>query len=688
MDIVEAAMRNFMIKHRIIAVFLISFLPMIYFASGQIYQAYNNKTEANSVLELAALAPTLSAVIHELQKERGQSAGFIGSKGAKFADVIGGQRELTNQRIETLSIQLKNASAIKTDKTNSEHLIFIQTQFSKLSEIRTDIDQFKISIPEMAKFYGTTIDRMLNVVAGMNKFTSNGEISRQISTYVAVLQAKEQAGRERAMGTGSFSAGKFRENIYIRFVSLAAAQKSYFYVARLNATPEQLAFINEILNRPIMAEVQKAREIGYKNPFGGDISGISGPEWFQLSTKRINELKLIEDHIGKDLVSVASNISATENFNFMMAISIMLIVAFFGIAFAVLIILSIARSISELLSDSTKLAEGNTSIEFNSAKFNDEIGHIAKSILMFKGNVEEQKELQEKSEKKQQMEVLRQARVEELIDVFDGDIEANLNAVKSDTVEMRETANGLNELAASTALRARSAVQASEEASANVQTVAAATEELSASIGEISGQIDQTNRVVLEATTTMEETNVKVANLDVATTKIGDVINLIQEIAEQTNLLALNATIEAARAGEMGKGFAVVAAEVKDLANQTSKATEEISTQILGIQGSTKDTVEAITAITRTMTDINEFTSSIAAAIEEQSAATNEISENIQKAADGTEQTVSTISEINEAIARTDQTAKTVLESSNSLRDQNVSVRETVSTFLKQVSSV
>jgi len=243
--------------------------------------------------------------------------------------------------------------------------------------------------------------------------------------------------------------------------------------------------------------------------------------------------------------------------------------------------------------------------------------------------------LQEQNAREQEARQERQRRIDQLIDTFRAKAEEALGSVQSMADGLDNTAQELTKIARDTSGYASVTEASSNEATHNVQTVASAAEELAASIGEISRQVGQTTQIVNKATTSTRETNGKVEGLAQAASKIGEVVSLIRAIAEQTNLLALNASIEAARAGEAGKGFAVVAAEVKELANQTSMATEEIGTQITSIQSATKDSVLAIGQITDTMSEINGHTTAIAAAMEQQSAATAEISRNVQRAATG-----------------------------------------------------
>jgi methyl-accepting chemotaxis protein len=281
----------------------------------------------------------------------------------------------------------------------------------------------------------------------------------------------------------------------------------------------------------------------------------------------------------------------------------------------------------------------------------------------------------------------RRSAIDDAIAGFRERVESVLKVVSDGANSMQETAVGLLGSSQQTTQRAQSAVQASSESSINVESAATAANELATSIGEISQQLLRTTDVVRAAVKEAESTNEQIAGLADAAQKIGDVVDLIRDIAGQTNLLALNATIEAARAGEAGRGFAVVASEVKSLAVQTAKATEDITAQILAVQGSTASAVHAIQGIAGRMHEISTYTSAVAAAVEEQNAATGDISHNVAGAAQGTGMVVSVLGDVAGAATATRSSAETVLSASRSVESAVAKLRTEVESFLAKVAA-
>jgi len=360
-----------------------------------------------------------------------------------------------------------------------------------------------------------------------------------------------------------------------------------------------------------------------------------------------------------------------------------------GVAVAVVYLTnrSIVPPILKMVSAMGRLAGGDHSVEIPATEQKDEIGLMARAVLIFKENMIKAKELAAKEAEAMSARVARAARINELTQGFDEDISGVLRSVASASTELQATASQMTATAEETSSQATAVAAASEEASTNVQTVAAASEELASSVTEISRQVTQSAAIAQKAVAEADRTNATVQGLYKDAASIGDVVKLISEIAGQTNLLALNATIEAARAGDAGRGFAVVASEVKSLAEQTAKATDQIAAQVGSIQASSSDAVSAIKGISVIINEMNEIASAIASAVEEQGSATQEIARNVQQAALGTGEIASNVSGVQQAAGDTGAAAHQVLQASNELSRQSEIIRSQVETFLHDIKA-
>jgi methyl-accepting chemotaxis protein len=370
--------------------------------------------------------------------------------------------------------------------------------------------------------------------------------------------------------------------------------------------------------------------------------------------------------------------------------SLIIVLAFAGFGIGAVLAWIIGRGISVPIGKIgdvlAQLASGNKAVEVPFADRRDEVGDNARAAKTFKENLLRIEQMEnEQKEAERRAAAQRKADMHRLADEFQAAVGGIIETVSSASTELEAAAATLTTTARSTQERSASVAAASEQASSNVQSVASATEELGSSVDEISRQVQESSRIAVDAVRQAQKTDSRINALSQAAGKIGDVVNLITAIAEQTNLLALNATIEAARAGEAGRGFAVVAAEVKSLANQTSKATDEIGSQISSMQAATQEAVSAIKEISATISRVSEISGTIAAAVEEQGAATREIARNVQEASQGTTKVAGDITQVSSGATETGSASAQVLSSAQSLSQESTHLKTEVDRFLVTV---
>ncbi|HEX2726733.1 MAG TPA: methyl-accepting chemotaxis protein, partial [Beijerinckiaceae bacterium] len=377
----------------------------------------------------------------------------------------------------------------------------------------------------------------------------------------------------------------------------------------------------------------------------------------EAAMKAVDEIVAVKNS-GADAASERANAAAASTLNL---VAIIIALAFLGsVAAAWAITRSIARGIASVVAPMRALAAGDLSASVPASDERTEIGTIAGVLQVFKQALIDKARADETSASEAQGKVRRAQKLQEIGARFESSVDALTHALSNSALGMETTAASLSETAAETAMQAVTAASSAEQTAMNVQTVASATEELAASVREITRQVMDSSATATKTAENVQRTDGIIQSLAASAQKIGDVVALISGVASQTNLLALNATIEAARAGEAGRGFAVVAAEVKALANQTSTATSEIAAQIEHIQQATTTAVAAIRDVSGMIARMSGAGTAVAAAMEEQGSATQEIARNIQEAARGTQQVSSSMNAVREAAGGTDEAASRV----------------------------
>lgn len=366
---------------RIAVALLLPVLGLVFFAGAMVLERRAVMAEMAALERLAAVAPDISAVVHELQKERGASAGFIGAKGGAFASPLDAQRRETDAALGRLRDTL---AAFDAKAYGADFVRRLEAQRSRLGElagVRTKVSDFSMPMGEMAGWYTTTIGGLLDVIGTMGTLSQDADITRSITAYIAFLQAKERAGIERAMGSNGFSAGAFAPAVYQRYVGLIAEQTAFQSLFRAFAAPELISALDGVL---AAKEVDRMRAIALESPQTGSTGGVAGADWFKTITAKIDGLKGVEDLTAAALLkqAKAAEANAFQAFLTTLAVVVLLLAATAGLV--TIVVRGITRPIAMLTRDMGLLAQGDRTVSIDGVERGDEIGAMSRAVQVFK----------------------------------------------------------------------------------------------------------------------------------------------------------------------------------------------------------------------------------------------------------------------------------------------------------------
>jgi methyl-accepting chemotaxis protein len=673
-------MRGIAFSRLLVLVVLVPVVGLALFGGRLAYESwsrYRDLDSASSVLRLAVVTARFAGVA--IPGEGGMSREFV--NGTADRAKLDAQRRITDEQYRAI----REATAVLTirDEKLDRQIKLLDDRMNAVLAMRQKLDAGEIKVAAattaaIAPAAGQAID----LVGSAAMAVSDPVLSRRIFALYATIQFNENVMVQRGVAEAALKDGKLPPEPFV-LLARGVALGTTFGKLFADLAPPEVYDLYRTFDAANGRELAELRQLALANS-GTPASEAQRTRWAEISRDLTATMsKVMAAATGSVAADGERMVGEARRDTFI----------YLGIFLAVLAVVAllsrkVLRTLRELIGELAgavdKMRDGHYDVAIPHIRRPDEIGVMARAVDGFRENFVAVTE-RETARKNAEAATERKSLLERLAGDFEAVIGGIVGAVSSASGELTSTATTLTATADSTQQRSTAVAAASEEASTNVQSVASATAEMVASSGEIGRRVHESSDIATQAVDQAAKTDDRITKLAQAATRIGDVTKLITTIAEQTNLLALNATIEAARAGEAGKGFAVVAQEVKQLASQTGKATDEISGHIAEMQAATQESVTAIKEIGGTIKRVSEIAATIASAVEQQGAATQEITRNIQQAAHGTTEVARNISEVSSGAAQTGTGAAAVLSSAKSLAEQSARLKTEVDKFLVTV---
>jgi methyl-accepting chemotaxis protein len=643
---------NLSIKNKLIVMLAVPMIGLVYFSTNVVWEKFTDSEELTELHDLTRVSVQIGAFVHEMQKERGRTSSFLAAGGKEFASELSAQRRSTDYAQSEFKKTVATLDMSFYAEEFRQQLKETLSEEEKLANKRQAISNLSLNSVEAIAYYSETIRKLVELIFSMAQVSHIPEVPRQISAYEALLQAQEYADHEYAAGFNIIvTQQKLTHRLHESFATTIASQKTYLDIFNGLTSPANRRLLSDRMSNETGKEVERLRAVIIEKGATGNC-GIEASHWTKVMTDKINLLKEIEAELGRQLITTTDNMLTASKSKMISYLALVAAIFLLAVFLVYLVSNRITTSLAAVVRIANKVAAGDFR-EKLSLTNRDEVGKLAQAINTML----------------------------ERLSIVISNLNEHVGTLSSSAEELTAGSYQMKETAETTAGQTTAVSAAAEEVSANLQTIATGMEEMNASIKEIALYASEAAKVASSAVKMANETNNSVSHLGDDSKDISKVIRVINSVAEQTNLLALNATIEAARAGEAGKGFAVVANEVKELAKETSKSTEDISKKIEAIQGSTRSTVDMISQISVIIGKINDISVTIATAVEEQTATTREISRSVSEAAKGSTEIAKNIAGVAQSASGTSAGASEFQLASQSLSRMAVDLQKLVSQF-------
>ena len=590
---------NLRLRSKMLLLVSVPFAAALLFAWALISQIDAEKQQATRFENLSALALHSSALVHEMQKERGASAGFLSSNGKAFSATLKQQRLLTDTQLKAFTAYKRTFGETAFNNAFESNLSELDALLNKLSDMRSRVSALNISVADEVAYYTDINTKLLSVSDNLARYSPSGSIANSGAAFATFLQSKERAGIERAVLSSVFAKDAFTPATFSKFSDLVNTQNIYLSVFKNMASNEEMDFFKEQMNNQSVKDVERMRRVAFENNSTGNF-GIDPELWFSTITQKINLLKNVENHLGQKLYDSAKAVEQNAASDYWQTIGILVTSVLLSLLLVFLIARSVDSSVSKAVELAKAIASGNLTTRHTSAN-RDETGQLLNTLNRMQDEL---------------------TRVIGTSKSISGSVAASARQISESSATLRkrtdDQASSLEQTASSTE-EISSTIKRNAEFAGEARTLAE-----SASI-----EAEYGGEVVSRAVIAMSEINV-------ASKKIASITGVIDEIAFQTNLLALNAAVEAARAGEQGRGFAVVASEVRSLAGRSAEAAKEIKQLIEDSVGKVESGAEyvdesgnALEKIVKSVKKVNEIISDIATASQEQSMGVDTINQSM-----------------------------------------------------------